>query len=397
MIRPRLRRLLLSLTAVLALVLGLAVVIQRADVPTGDEARTPAVVSTPAPPPSRAPDRTPAPLVLSASTASAPEEGLEAERRIWERRVERARHTLDSYLAATRYPPTSRPIREHPDRIHPAEPERDVPLDPEGDGEVRLLLRQEKVYVVGDESVGFSIRCVDPEGAVRACEVDAAFAREAEHRSQAGAPSPVPLEFKDDGTGTLSARLQPSRDGFALYEGTIRVHLTVRSEETERRVFFDVSYTPAAPAAFSGRVREVMEDGSLNLYLGMKVRKAGRYVVTGRIDDANGKPFALVTFNEELTPGMREAKLTVFGKLVLDEDPEQPLVLRDVEGFLLRETGDPDRELMRALSGRVHRCEAHPASRFSSEEWQSEERERHVKEFTRDFERAREGAANFPP
>ena len=43
-----------------------------------------------------------------------------------------------------------------------------------------------------------------------------------------------------------------------------------------------------------------MQDGSLDFYLKADVREPGRYVVTGRVDDANGRPFALLSFNEEV-------------------------------------------------------------------------------------------------
>ena len=76
----------------------------------------------------------------------------------------------------------------------------------------------------------------------------------------------------------------------------------------------------------------------MNFYLKAQVRDAGRYVVTGRVDDAKGQPFALISFNDELSAGPKEIKLNLFGKLLIDEKPAFPLTLRDVDGFLLKET-----------------------------------------------------------
>ncbi len=324
--------------------------------------------------------------VANAADEEEAEREREAARRVWEKRLDRSRHTLAQYVEATRYPPTSRPIREHPDQLEPAAPERDVPLDPEG--RTRIVLAQDRVFLSGDESVRFSVRCHSAEGAPVPCEVTRSSARESEHHPGAMALAEMPLAFAPDGSGGLTAALTPSRDGFALYEGTLRVHLEVRSGELSRSALFDVMYTPSPPARFTGQVRETAEEGSLQLHVGLEVRKAGRYVVTGRVDDAEGRPFALVTFNEELGAGTREATLTVFGKLLIDERPAQPLVLRDVEGFLLRETGDPDRELLGSLRGRVHQTQQYALSRFSADEWQSEERERYVKELSSDVQRA---------
>ena len=94
---------------------------------------------------------------------------------------------------------------------------------------------------------------------------------------------------------------------------------------------------------------------------------------------------------------MTVAKLTLFGRLVLDQHPVPPFTLRDVEGFLLRESGDPDREVLSALLGSVHTTRVHSESAFSSAEWQSEERERHVREFTRDLEHARDKVSRLSP
>jgi hypothetical protein len=223
------------------------------------------------------------------------------------------------------------------------------------------------------------------------------MAREAEHMLGGEAPlAGVPLVFVDDGTqgdvlagdGIVTTSFQPSKQGFPLFSGTLRVAFQVRSGKAEGRAFFDILYTPSPPARFTGKVREVVEQGSLQLYLELQVRKAGRYVVAGRVDDEAGVPFAYVSFNQELPEGAQEVKLTVFGKLIHDEVPTFPLKLRDVEGFLLKESGDPDRELLATLRGYVHTTREHPVSAFTTDEWQSEERTRHIDEFTKDVNEA---------
>jgi hypothetical protein len=158
----------------------------------------------------------------------------------------------------------------------------------------------------------------------------------------------------------------------------------VRSGNAEGNAFFDILFTPSPPARFTGKVRDVVEHGSLHIYLGLQVRTAGRYVLAGRVDDEAGVPFAYVSFNEELKAGAQEVDFVVFGKLILDEAPALPLKLRDVEGFLLKEQGDPDRELLTTLQGYVHTTREYPNNVFSSEEWQSEERSRYINRFTED-------------
>ncbi len=332
-----------------------------------------------------------------APASDAPRSEREARRRLWEQRLERAKRTLEAYVSATRYPPESRPSREQPDQMDLAEPERTRPLSREKP-DVQLRLKQDRVFVVGDETVHFFVSCEDAQRAPRPCEVVSAVAHEAEYLTGGKAVSPVPLSFQDNGSGgdtlardgTFTGRFQPSKQGFPLFSGTLRVTVQVRSGGAEGSAFFDILFTPSPPALFTGKVREVLEQesGSLKLYLGIHVRKAGRYVVSGRVDDESGVPFAHVSFNEELKEGQQEVKLTIAGNLVLDEVPTFPLKLRDVEGFLLKEAGDPDRELMATLRGNVHTTSEYPASAFSSAEWQSEERMRYIRELTGDVDEA---------
>jgi hypothetical protein len=191
------------------------------------------------------------------------------------------------------------------------------------------------------------------------------------------------------GDGTWTGSFQPAKQGFAMFEGTLHIEFRVRANGSiEGGAFFDITFTSAPPATFTGKVREVVEQGSLQLYVGLQVRKAGRYVMAGRVDDAGGIPFAYVMFNNELEAGAREVRLTVFGLLIREKTPEFPLKLRDVEGFLLRENADPDRELMKSLSGYVHVTQEYTPDRFSPDEWTSEERQRYLDEFTKDVNEA---------
>jgi hypothetical protein len=332
--------------------------------------------------------------------ALSPEEAeREAQKQLWEKRLARANFTLDSYRESTRYPPESRPIKEQPDQVYPASPERKQPLSRDR-RDISLILKQEKVFVAGDEVVRFFVGCENASSKQPLpCEVHSAFAHEAPHLTEADKLGAVPLDFNDQGhsgdevagDGTWTGSFQPARQGFAMFEGSLRVEFRVRANgDTEGGAFFDILFTPAPPATFTGKVREVVEQGSLQLYAGIQVRKPGRYVVAARVDDVSGIPFAYLSFNEELEAGAREVKLTVFGKLLRDEAPELPLKLRDVEGFLLREMGDPDRELMKTLAGYVHTTREYPLEGFSEAEWQSEERQRYLDEYTKDVKQAQE-------
>ncbi len=116
----------------------------------------------------------------------------------------------------------------------------------------------------------------------------------------------------------------------------------------------------------------------------------GRYVFSARADDDARKPVAYLAFNDQLAAGPQEIKLTVFGKLLRDQRPPLPLRLRDVEGFLLYEDRDPDREQVAPRYGYLYTTKSYPESAFSTAEWQSEERDRHLKEFEKDVAEAKD-------
>lgn len=390
------------------LVLGLGGVLLSVGLigpPPSAEQSAPGVspVAAPLEAPSKGPARPP-PALRRPSDAPAepgsPDEAREAERALWQKRYERARFTYDSYREATRYPPESRPIQEQPDQVYPASPERTRPLNKDERGNISLKLKQEKVFVVGEETVRFFVGCENANThAPLACEVYSGVAHEPPHVAAAGGLTPVPVEFNDSGRngdevagdGTWTASFQPARQGFAMVEGTLRVDFHVRSNGgSEGVAFFDILFTPSPPATFTGKVREAVEQGSLQLYVGLQVRKAGRYVMAGRVDDEAGVPFAYVSFNDELQAGSREVRFTVFGKLIRDKLPDFPLKLRDVDGFLLRENGDPDRELMTSLSGYVYSTQQYAPTAFSEAEWTSEERDRYLAEYGKDLAEAQQ-------
>jgi hypothetical protein len=360
-------------------------------------------------------DAVAAPLpVRSAAAASAParaapysaagQQTREAQLALWQRCLERADQALDTYARHTRYPHTSRPADEQADQMYPNEPVlEEHPLrEPKGktaDG-VRLRTTQERVFVQGDESVRFTVALVDEQGQALPLRVLSANAREVAPPTVASLYPVLPVTFNDDGSNgdraagdrELTATLRPSAQGFAKLAGQIRLEVFMEGRGERGFTYFDIYVTPESPAAWSGGVRDAVENGSLNFYLGAVVREPGRYVVTGRIDDADGQPVALLTFNDEVGRDT-EFRLSLFGKLLRDAQPAMPLTLRDVVAFRLRdeglrEEGHPDRALMPRLNGAVHVSAKHALASFANAEWSAEERSRYLAELTRDVEEA---------
>lgn len=343
----------------------------------------------------------------SAASSSAPlsaagQQARQAQLAQWQQRLARAEQVLESYRASTRYPYESRPITEHQDQIRPFDPiTEDLPLRAPGTREpapgVHIKTTQERVFASGQESIRFTVAAYDDDGKSLPLLVTRATAFDVPDPKQVTGRPQVPVAFNDNGMeadtqsgdGVLSARLQPATQGFADYAGTIRVQVVLNQNGKQGNVYFDVVYTPQVPAEWAG-VREMLNNGSLDFLLKARVAVAGRYVVSARVDDANGQPFALLSFNDEVAVGDQEFRLRLFGKLVRDGQPAFPLKLRDVEGFLLLPDRFPDRAMMRRLAGTVHTSGSYALTAFSDAEWSSEERERYLAEYTRDTNEARE-------
>ena len=319
---------------------------------------------------------------------------------LWRGRYERAEQTYASYRDATRYPYDSRPMTEHPDQVRPFAPIAEELKLRNANGDtvkgIRLRTTQERVFLSGAESVKFSVAAVDDNDRSLPLVI-----RNAQAQSIPDTRTPIKLVqtnvvFSDDGAGAddasgdgiYSGRLTPATQGFQSFGGTIRLLVEMAVDGQQGVAHFDVVYTPDVPATWAG-VREALEAGSLNFYLKANVRLGGRYVVSARVDDANGVPFALLQFNDEVAAGSREFKLQVFGALVLDKSPSFPLRLRDVDGFLLVPDKFPDRATMARQTGVVHVSAVYSKSRFSSAEWSSEERQRYLTEYGKDADVAR--------
>lgn len=336
-----------------------------------------------------------------------PSERAERRRQLVEH-VQLTDHTYCSYLEGSRYPMDSRPAAQNPDQLHPNQPVAEMhPMRSEGGGthgSVFLQTSQSRVYLAAGEAAAFSLRAVDAQGATVPLVITRALAQGMTYGGSRPTPQ-VALSFADDGGGadpvagdqSYAAVLAPGQTGLAGFHGTIRTEVRYNAGGRNGFALFDVIYTPVLPASWTGQVREAVENGSLSFYLGLDVRQPGRYVVTGRVDDARGQPFALATFNEVLAVGTREVKLTVFGRLMTDERPALPLRLRDVDGYLLRENVDPDRLLVPRLEGQVFASRTQSMKGVSDAEWQSEERSRYLAEYAKDRNAAREQLAAFDP
>lgn len=337
-------------------------------------------------------EQTPPPAPAASATPGAPLSALgQAQRReelaLWQGRLERARMTLDGYRIAAQYPHESRPIDEHPDQVRPFEPiSEDRALRMPGGGAtqgVHLKTTQERVFASGSESSRVTLKLLDDNGRTLPLKVTRAVQKEVTPpgRTAGTVEFPMPINHND---GLLSAVMQPSTQGFAAFAGTVRLELALDYGGQPGFIYFDLHYSPETAATWLPGVREASSSAGIEFFLKAQVLVPGRYVVSARVDDAQGQPVALALFNAEVAAGLAEFRLPVFGKLLRDKQPAFPLQLRDVEAFLLKPDAFPDRVMLPRRAGVLHQSKSYTLSTFSDAEWSSEERDRYLTELGKD-------------
>lgn len=380
------------------------------------EAGAPTVAASP----SAAPEKWVAPAApeaaaLAASRAPGPPlsaQGL-AERReqlaLWQARLERARQALAAYRQAAQYPHSSRPAEEHADQLRPFEPIAEdrtlrMPGGSSAQG-MRLRTTQERVFASGMEGNRITLTLVDDSGRTLPLRVTRAVMKEVTPPGRTASTSEVPLDVNDAGRqgdsaagdGTFTALMQPGAQGFGSFAGTLRLELNLEYAGQPGFLYFDLIYSPDQAATWLPGAREAATSAGLDFFVKAQVLMPGRYVVTGRVDDAYGKPLALVQFNDEVGKGAVEFRLPVFGKLIRDRQPAFPLVLRDVEAFLLKPDTFPDRVMLARRPGVQHTSRSYALASFSEAEWSSEERTRYLTELGKDVAAAEQKVQQLGP
>jgi hypothetical protein len=357
-------------------------------------------------------DATPAASAVRAPFSRAGLDDRQARLALWQQRLQRAQETLESYKAATRYPFDSRPANEHRDQWQPHPIiTSDTPLRMPGTGvapNLRVHTTQQRVFATGADTVTFTVAATDDNGAPLPLRILSAVTHSPQDTGGGKAAPLAPVvtqPFVDDGTqgdlqagdGVYTGRLDPAAEGFGNFAGMIRTELVVQSGEQQGYVAFDVVYSPQVPATWTGAARDVLREGSLDFLLAADVLQPGRYVITGRVDDATGKPLALVTFNDELRAGTQQVPLQVYGRLVRDARPAFPLTLHDVEGFLLKPDAYPDRAAMPALDGPVATSRQYALAQFTDATFASDETQRYLAEYGKDVAQAQQQVSQLQP
>ena len=179
--------------------------------------------------------------------------------------------------------------------------------------------------------------------------------------------------------------------------------------EPEREETIRIFVTPLdlEPARFTGNFRDVEEDGSLVVEVGIDVDEPGFYRIDANLVGPNGEPVAWSSYKGELAERDGIVPLRFFGKLLRDRGIAGPYRLQQLRGYLFREGLFPDRVHMPDHDEPFETSDWKLSS-FSDDEWDSPHRRHMVELMLQDHARgigldvpvdalkAREAAAPAP-
>jgi hypothetical protein len=278
--------------------------------------------------------------------------------------------TLEAYLITSVYPPQSRPLgRFADDLLHPNRRHEDfVPI---GDGELTVRFTADRYVVHGDEPLVATLEV--RRGAVPvAVEITEAFAARYRPGEIPAAAARLPVELTWQGglhVGELSPAALPG-----LRETTaVGVYVELDHGGADRvRAMFIVHATPAVaiPARFTGDFRDRVEEGSLLVEVGLKVREPGWYLIDCNLFDADDHPVAWTRFKGDLAAGTHWVPLSFFGKVLVDSRSTSPWHLGQLRGARFVEGREPDLDGIPMFEGTYHTAR-YPLTAFSDAPYDS--------------------------
>jgi len=141
-------------------------------------------------------------------------------------------------------------------------------------------------------------------------------------------------------------KFSPAAAGLTGFNGYLRFSVSFSPRFMDpQQTELTVLYTSERPASFTGTFSDELRAGSVEVRVGVDVKKAGKYSIEGLLyaKGAPGKedePIALATFVGPLEIGMPDVALTYYGLVFHDAKVPGPYVLKAVRGYLHEHSGD---------------------------------------------------------
>ncbi len=242
----------------------------------------------------------------------------------------------------------------------------DLTVEPD----MQVLLTGDKFRLVGDDTLLMTLELFADDRPVPVTIVSATARAMAVDGSAAGLEIPVSFSDRDD--LVKMATLQPSGTPLGKHAGN--VHVDVKYDPGNGNLALatlDAVYQPGgpAPAKFTGKFREVLENGSLDIYAGVEVSEAGQYMIMANLFDASGAPaVSMLARMVALDSSSTEVKLQAFGRVIREAEAPSPFTLTNLRGYIFYPGQEPDRKSMPDYT-EDYRTRQYPLDAFSDEEY----------------------------
>lgn len=315
-------------------------------------------------PPARATSTTlTPPRAARAPTAAAlndPRPGSATDTRAPSQPRQRLESPLETYRRFAIYPPSSR--RLHPEKTdlidwnRRHETARAHPEDPT----VSALFTADRYHLVGEQTLS-PVLTVQRDGRSATAEIIESHVRLPDGRT-------VPYELSPQGEVYVGL-IQPSAYGLEA-PARLEVEVTYDAGPGPVTARINAMFVPdaAAPARFTGAVRDAMVDGSLVVEVELDVSTGGLYLFDANLFGPEGETIAWTRHKPRLEPGVHQIPLRFFGKVLVDAGVDGPYTVGQLRAALAAPDRTPSTIWVPPFEGEITTA-TYRAAEFSDAEW----------------------------
>ena len=287
-------------------------------------------------------------------------------------------------LVVSRFPRDSLPLTKY--QVDQLEPNRrfdskspvthaDLTVEPN----MQVLFTGDKYRVVGEQTLYMTLTLFKDGQPAPVTIVSAQARAMAVDGSAVGLDAAVSFSDGDGLAKTASLQLV----GTPLEKHAGKINVDVQYDPGNGKLAeatLDALYQPAgpAPARFTGRFREAMENGSLNIYVGVEVAETGPYMISANLFDAKKQPaVSMLARMVQLDKQTTEVKLQAFGRVIREASSPSPFTLSNLRGYIFYAGKDPDRSLMPDYPD-DYQTAKYPLDAFSDDEYWDEHKQTQI-------------------
>ncbi|MCW7468788.1 hypothetical protein [Leptospira kanakyensis] len=273
---------------------------------------------------------------------------------------------IDDYKEWSEYPPNSRPLLDsHSDLLNPKQIEvgnQSLPVLENGkiiDSGYSCTFQPEKHTATEGQNIKIFLSCNKTGNANKEkLKLDTS-----EILRKAGSRTirPPSIDGNDNGmngdetSGDLvyTYFFQPNHTDWGDFFVTAKFKIQADPKQHLYSVTHHFFSSPVAPAFFTGRYDDYLNEGSLVIDVELNVKEPGRYTIEANLLTSNDEPIGYARNDKKLNSGKQTVSLLFFGKVIVKKRESGPYKLSFLRGEL--NTDVIQEELLTKSPGEVDR------------------------------------------